>query len=62
VVGKLRSYSETGRLRSKELNFNYFLREPPIDGKLLSEKESEDRRRQKSGVGVGIVIPAKAGI
>jgi len=27
-------------LRSKELNFNYFLREPPIDGKLLSEKET----------------------
>jgi len=39
---KLRSYSETGRLRSKGLNFNNFLREPPVDGKLLSEKKLEE--------------------
>ena len=30
-------------MRSKGLNFKYFLREPPIDGKLLSEKKSGDR-------------------
>jgi hypothetical protein len=40
-AGELRLWSETGRLRSNGQKFNNFIREPPIDEKLLSEKETE---------------------